>query len=480
MRVELRITSGSRAGQRETFDKSVISVGRHPTNDLRFDPELDPDVSGRHAEIRVVGEKVTLRDLDSTNGTYVNGQRIGGERALFDGDVIGLGDPGPKVELRFPDKAAVRSSAGSGAGAGGAASASPLTATGASAGASAPPRRDTAQRIALAVARETGKLRAMIGGLAGLVVVGVGIAYLAGHRGAAEAEQRIAALLAREDSLSRAFNAQLSQLQGRSAGLDSAVQFARAESERLRAALQAARQSGDAAGVEALSRELDASSSRQNGLVRAAAMDYERIFAQNHAGLVFLAVRMADDDTQSGTGFNVAPSGIVVTNRHVVQDERGRPPREIVATFDGVRGWKRAQVIKVSETDELAWLRLEPGNYPTVAGVAQQAGVRVGSPIAIIGFPLGTGTAGMSGNINTLLATSTQGMGIVSKVLSDTLQIDAFAAPGSSGSPIFDSRGLVIGVLFGAAAESDGRIIYAVPSHRLSQQMPSEARDIMR
>ena len=52
MRVELRITRGSRAGQRELFDKSVISIGRHPLNDLRFDPERDPDASSRHAEIR--------------------------------------------------------------------------------------------------------------------------------------------------------------------------------------------------------------------------------------------------------------------------------------------------------------------------------------------------------------------------------------------------------------------------------------------
>ena len=69
MRVELRITSGSRAGQREIFEKSVIAIGRHPMNDLRFDIDKDPDVSSKHAEIRVVGETVTLKDLESTNGT---------------------------------------------------------------------------------------------------------------------------------------------------------------------------------------------------------------------------------------------------------------------------------------------------------------------------------------------------------------------------------------------------------------------------
>ena len=45
MRIELRIQSGSRAGQTQSFEKSVIAVGRHPLSDLRFDPNLDIDVS---------------------------------------------------------------------------------------------------------------------------------------------------------------------------------------------------------------------------------------------------------------------------------------------------------------------------------------------------------------------------------------------------------------------------------------------------
>ena len=60
------------------------------------------------------------------------------------------------------------------------------------------------------------------------------------------------------------------------------------------------------------------------------------------------------------------------------------------------------------------------------------------------------------------------------------LQFDAFAAEGSSGSPIFDSRGFVIAVLYGGAAESGGRIIYAVPARKLADQMPSEAQGIIR
>ena len=37
MAIEFRITRGARAGARERFEKSVITIGRHPMNDLRFD-----------------------------------------------------------------------------------------------------------------------------------------------------------------------------------------------------------------------------------------------------------------------------------------------------------------------------------------------------------------------------------------------------------------------------------------------------------
>ena len=79
-----------------------------------------------------------------------------------------------------------------------------------------------------------------------------------------------------------------------------------------------------------------------------------------------------------------------------------------------------------------------------------------------------------------LLAVSTLGVATMSKVLENVIQFDAFAAEGSSGSPIFDARGYVIGVLYGGAAESGGRIIYAVPARKLADQMPAEAKGIVR
>jgi pSer/pThr/pTyr-binding forkhead associated (FHA) protein len=77
----LALLSGARAGAREPLGGNFMSIGRHPTCDVRFDPEQDLDVSSRHAVLFLKEGRWHLRDLGSTNGTYVNGTRIAGERA---------------------------------------------------------------------------------------------------------------------------------------------------------------------------------------------------------------------------------------------------------------------------------------------------------------------------------------------------------------------------------------------------------------
>lgn len=464
MPVEFRIVSGARAGQQETFEKSIIAIGRHPANDLRFDAERDTDVSSRHAEVRFTGGVATIRDVGSTNGTFVNGDLVAGEQTLADGDIISFGTEGPRVEFR------------TGAGVGAAAPVGAAT--------SRPPRRDTTARIAEAVEAQTGKLRTMIGGLAGLVIVGVGIAYWAGNRGSAEAERRITALLHQNDSLARLMEQTVTQIKGRSAGVDSALIAAQRESEELRRRLQAA-SGGSAADVAALVQDIEASASRQRALVGAAQVDWEAVSARNAPAMAFIVVDLGDEGNASGTGFNVSPSGLIVTNRHVVRDSKGRPARRVVVRFENtVTPFKLVNVVKVSETDELAWLKLEDGGrYPTVQGVARNATLRPGAPVALIGYPLGTATAGMGGeggDINRLRPLSSLTVGTASKILPDTLQLDVYAAQGSSGSPVFNAQGLVVGVLFGSPTESNGRIIYAVPASRLMAQMPPEGSPIAR
>ena len=71
------------------LQKEVTSIGRAWQNDLVLG---DPWLSRRHAEVRREGDDYYLLDLESINGTLVNGVRILQKVILYDGDVITLGD----------------------------------------------------------------------------------------------------------------------------------------------------------------------------------------------------------------------------------------------------------------------------------------------------------------------------------------------------------------------------------------------------
>jgi pSer/pThr/pTyr-binding forkhead associated (FHA) protein len=65
-----------------------LVIGRHHSCDLSIRCE---DVSRRHAEVRATGSQFEIEDLSSTNGTFVNGQKISGIQPLLPGDKIEIG-----------------------------------------------------------------------------------------------------------------------------------------------------------------------------------------------------------------------------------------------------------------------------------------------------------------------------------------------------------------------------------------------------
>ncbi len=93
---------GSKKGQTETFEQQLVAVGRDPSNQLVFDAFKDQDVSAKHAQFVIQGEKLMLQDLKSRNGTFVNGTRLGDQPVPVDtGAVVQFGDKGPKVQISF-------------------------------------------------------------------------------------------------------------------------------------------------------------------------------------------------------------------------------------------------------------------------------------------------------------------------------------------------------------------------------------------
>ena len=74
MKVLLEIVAGPRAGSKYPLDAAALTVGRSSTASVAF-PE-DNFLSGTHCSFQSTPEGVLLRDLNSTNGTFLNGQRI--------------------------------------------------------------------------------------------------------------------------------------------------------------------------------------------------------------------------------------------------------------------------------------------------------------------------------------------------------------------------------------------------------------------
>jgi pSer/pThr/pTyr-binding forkhead associated (FHA) protein len=96
--IRLRQIKGADCGREFEFDQELIRIGRMPDSDVNFDPEVDLDASGRHAEIRNEDGRYLLIDTGSRNGTWLNGQRIK-HAALNFGDEIEIGRGGPKLEI---------------------------------------------------------------------------------------------------------------------------------------------------------------------------------------------------------------------------------------------------------------------------------------------------------------------------------------------------------------------------------------------
>lgn len=88
LHVKLKVLFGKNDGKEVSITSPSFVVGRSEECQLR--PKSDA-ISRRHCEIKVVGDTVTVCDLKSKNGTFVNGDRIDRETTLRDGDSLRVG-----------------------------------------------------------------------------------------------------------------------------------------------------------------------------------------------------------------------------------------------------------------------------------------------------------------------------------------------------------------------------------------------------
>jgi S1-C subfamily serine protease len=455
----LTVLRGARAGRQLRLSADFATLGRHPSSDLQFDPEGDLDVSGRHTAVFRQGGGFVVRDLGSTNGTWVNGVRIRSDRALESGDRIQLGPRGPEIGfevVEIDERPAATAAAEPDAPA-------------------VPPNTPSRQRapgqeqsqtdlkIRLEVARQTDKLRRRLFGA--LFFAAAVVVSLTGWLVWRTTEERLALATERDRILAQVDSLQsvLATTADRASSLRQALDSARQEALQLRQTV--ATGTVNAAGLAALDSQVAQTITRHTLLLRAARLDVTELTRANGPAVVIVFAEFADGRRVSATGFVArtrGDTGWIVTSRHAVQDAQHLPPAKLGVAFNGSGSTYRARFVAAHDSADVAVLRIVIGRMPRVQGLGSEAPPEVGDPVALVGFPLGLDLP-MGGDWRQVGLKASTITGTVSRILPDLVQIDGYGTAGASGSPVFGATGRVIAVLSGGEKESNGRIVYAVP-----------------
>lgn len=145
--------------------------------------------------------------------------------------------------------------------------------------------------------------------------------------------------------------------------------------------------------------------------------------------------------THQGTGFNLDESGKIITNLHVVQSSSliivsfAYGARFFAADYKEIPGYDLAVI--TLEAQGLPYLQLEsalPAN--------------TGDTVTVIGNPLGISQISQRGQVRAFRRTKSNA--------SPVFELDFPISPGSSGSPVINTQGRVVGIVFASFAESDG------------------------
>lgn len=163
--------------------------------------------------------------------------------------------------------------------------------------------------------------------------------------------------------------------------------------------------------------------------------------------------------TSDGTGFNISPSGIIVTAYHVVKDVR---PGTITIQFRG-RPKQSARLIKAIPEHDIAILELSrPRSGLPYLKLADRS-VAPMDIVCLAGYPEKKGIlveSGIVSYVNLTIPVKMQGQ---NQLEVGTFAIGAQAYPGMSGGPVVNSKGEAVGVLVAAGTDPRRIECYAVP-----------------
>lgn len=156
-----------------------------------------------------------------------------------------------------------------------------------------------------------------------------------------------------------------------------------------------------------------------------------------------------------GSGFIIDPSGLIVTNKHVIEDAS-----HLTVTLQDNATYRATLLGQGIETD-IALLQIEALHPLPSVTFGDSDKIRPGDPVLAIGNPLGLGGSVSAGIVSAL------NCDIGDSPFGDFIQTDAAINHGNSGGPLFDSRGRVIGMntaIISPTAGSAG-LGFAIPAN---------------
>lgn len=170
-----------------------------------------------------------------------------------------------------------------------------------------------------------------------------------------------------------------------------------------------------------------------------------------------------------GTGFLVTADGMIVTNKHVVEDDDAE---YTVVTSDGEH--YDATVVARDPSNDVAIVQITATDMPTVE-LGDSSNLRLGQTVIAIGNTLSeypnTVTRGIiSGLSRRIVAGSSGGS---AETLESVIQTDAAINPGNSGGPLLDLSGKVIGVNTAIERQQGSSVGFAISSNTVRQAFQS-------
>jgi serine protease Do len=191
---------------------------------------------------------------------------------------------------------------------------------------------------------------------------------------------------------------------------------------------------------------------------------FEEYFGEEYFRRFFGDVPERIPQRSLGSGVIVDPSGIALTNAHVIE----KATEIEVVTLDG--GKHRAKVIGVDKKTDLAVLKLDDGKATfKYARLGDSDRVQVGDWVLAVGSPFGFQATVTAGIVSAKARQLDQGP------FDDFLQTDAAINPGNSGGPLVNMQGEVIGINTAIYAAGQG-LGFAIPSN-MARKIYTELRD---